>query len=213
MKGGARLTPHVTPPPQGGRRSVPTPSCHEPKKDLIRGVKWGAALFYRELFKAFEAARLLYLVVGGLAVNLYGYVRMTVDLDIMIDLSEENVERLVLVMQDLGYVPRVPAPPAELVSREKREEWIREKGAVVFTFIDPNNMLKHLDIFLSNPTDFAEAYAQHRVFPIGDTVIRAVSLETLIRLKEMAGRPRDLEDVRHLKMIRALRERDETHGP
>ena len=132
---------------------------------------------------------------------------MTVDLDIMIDLSEENVGRLVRVMESLGYVPRVPVPPAELVSREKREEWIREKGAVVFTFLDPTNPLKHVDIFLSNPTDFAEAYAQRQLIPLGETAISIVSLHTLIKMKEAAGRPRDLEDVRHLKMIRALREK------
>lgn len=137
---------------------------------------------------------------------------MTVDLDIMIDLSEENVRRLIGVMERLGYVPRVPVSPVELVSREKREEWIREKGAVVFTFLDPKNPLKHVDIFLSNPTDFAEAYAERQVIPVGQTAISAVSLETLITMKETAGRPRDLEDVRHLKMIKALREKEGSGG-
>lgn len=94
---------------------------------IWRGGK--TKLFYQELFGAFEAVDLRYLVVGGLAVNLYGYVRMTVDLDIMIDLSEENVGKLLRAMDRLGYVPRLPVPPAELVSKEKREEWVSEKGA------------------------------------------------------------------------------------
>jgi hypothetical protein len=113
---------------------------------VVTWVRGSAKLFYRELFGAFEAAKVRYLVVGGLAVNLYGYVRMTVDLDIMIDLSEENVGRLVGVLERLGYVPRVPVPPGGLVSREKREEWIGEKGAVVCTFVDPKTPLKHVDI-------------------------------------------------------------------
>ncbi len=165
-------------------------------------------LFYQELFGAFEAVGLRYLVVGGLAVNLYGYVRMTVDLDIMIDLSEENVGKLLRAMDRLGYFPRLPVPPAELVSkekREKREEWASEKGAVVFTFIDPKNPLKHVDVFLRNPTDFETAHADRQLFPVGETVISSVSLNTLIQMKEATGRPRDLEDVRHLRMIRALR--------
>lgn len=137
---------------------------------------------------------------------------MTVDLDIMIDLSEENVGRLVGVLERLGYVPRVPVVPGELVSREKREEWIREKGAVVFTFVDPKTPLKHVDIFLVNPTDFEDAYARRQLIPVGDTVISTVSLDTLIRMKEAAGRPRDLEDVRHLKMVRALRDKEGPSG-
>jgi len=130
----------------------------------------------------------------------------------MIDLSEDNVGRLVGVLERLGYVPRVPVAAGELVSREKREARIREKGAVVFTFVDPKTPLKHVDIFLSNPTDFEDAYARRQLIPVGDTAISAVSLDTLIRMKEAAGRPRDLEDVRHLKMIRALREKEGPGG-
>lgn len=137
---------------------------------------------------------------------------MTADVDVMIDLAEENVERLLRAMEGLGYVPRVPVPAGDLVSREKREEWIREKGALVFTFLDPRNPLKHVDIFLSNPTDFMEAYARRQVIPIGEIEISTVPLDTLIEMKERSGRPRDLEDVRHLKMIRTLRQKEGPGG-
>lgn len=34
-----------------------------------------------------------YLVVGGLAVNAYGYMRLTVDIDLVIGLQRENIIR------------------------------------------------------------------------------------------------------------------------
>src|SRR3990172_1189007 len=99
--------------------------------------------------------------------------------------------KLLRAMDHLGYVPRLPVPPAELVSKEKREEWVSEKGAVVFTFIDPQNPLKHVDVFLRNPTDFETAHADRQLFPVGEIVISSVSLNTLIQMKEATGRPRD----------------------
>lgn len=164
-------------------------------------------MFYQEVFRALQAAEVRYLVVGGLAVNLYGYVRMTVDMDIMVDLSEENMGRLVEVMEGLGYVPRLPVQGVALVSKQTRKEWIREKGATVFTFIDPKQPFKQVDIFLSNPLDFEQAYAQRQVITVGRTPISMISLDDLIRMKEAVGRPRDLEDVQHLHRIKQLKER------
>jgi hypothetical protein len=45
----------------------------------------GNNLIYEDVFKTFDEEDLRYLVVGGMAVNLYGYVRMTLDLDIIVD--------------------------------------------------------------------------------------------------------------------------------
>jgi len=92
-------------------------------------------MIYEEIFKEFESVGVRYLVVGGMAVNLFGYARMTMDMDIMVDLSDENLARIVDVMSRHGFSPRSPVSPEELISAEKRDEWIKEKGAIVFTFL------------------------------------------------------------------------------
>ena len=42
-------------------------------------------MIYEEIFKEFESVGVRYLVVGGMAVNLFGYARLTMDMDIMVD--------------------------------------------------------------------------------------------------------------------------------
>jgi hypothetical protein len=160
-------------------------------------------MIYEDIFKEFELRRVRYLVVGGMAVNLYGYVRLTVDLDIMADLSEKNLSKVIEIMEKFGYTPRVPVNPHEILSDEKRDEWIKKKGAVVFTFIDLNEPFKHIDIFLSNPIDFEKAYSRKEQMTIGGVKVSIVSIDDLIELKSLSGRQRDLEDIDHLERIRA----------
>ena len=166
-------------------------------------------MIYEDIFKEFELRDVRYLVVGGMAVNLYGYVRLTVDLDIMADLSEKNLSKVIEIMEKFGYTPRVPVNPHEILSDEKRDEWIKKKGAVVFTFIDLNEPFKHIDIFLSNPIDFEEAYSRKELMTIGDVRVSIVSIDDLIKLKSLSGRQRDVEDIDHLERIRAVRNEKE----
>lgn len=77
------------------------------------------------------------MLVGGTAVILHGVPRTTADLDLAIDLEADNVQRLVEVMTRLGFRPRAPLPAADLVSADRRREWIADKGMRAFTFHRP----------------------------------------------------------------------------
>lgn len=162
-------------------------------------------MIYEEIFREFEHSEIKYLVVGGMAVNIYGYARLTMDLDIMVDLSEDNLEKLIAAMERYGYVPRIPVRPQEFLSKEKRDEWIKEKGAVVFTFIDAKSPYKQVDVFLVNLLDFEDAYSRKVEMRIGVLKVNIVSMDDLIRMKTLSGRPRDVEDIHHLKKIKELK--------
>ncbi|MCD6254817.1 MAG: hypothetical protein J7J44_00915 [Deltaproteobacteria bacterium] len=71
-------------------------------------------MIYEEIFREFEQIGVRYLIVGGMAVNLYGYLRLTIDLDLMVDLSDENLSKIINVMERLGYIPKVPVNPLSL---------------------------------------------------------------------------------------------------
>lgn len=163
-------------------------------------------MIYEDIFKGFEENGVRYLVVGGTAVNIYGYVRLTMDLDIMVDLSDHNLVKLIDTMKQCGYSPRVPVEPVEFISRDKRDEWIKEKGAIVFTFIDPENPYRQIDIFLVNPIEFEDAYSRRADMKIRGLTVSVISIEDLIKLKILSGRERDIEDVHQLENIRKLKE-------
>ena len=162
-------------------------------------------MLYEDVFRKLETTGIRYLVVGGIAVNLYGYARLTVDLDLMLDLSQDNLLKVVHAMEALGYVPRAPVNARDLASDEKRKSWVKEKGALVFTFIDPKVPFRQIDIFLENPVDFEQAYKRRKQFELKNIQVPAVSIDDLIQMKSGAARPRDQEDIQHLREIKEQR--------
>ena len=158
-------------------------------------------MIYEDVLKQLWLRKVRYLIAGGLAVNLYGYTRLTMDIDLMIDFSDQNLLSAVAGMEACGYVPRLPVKAIHLADQKQRDEWIREKGALVFTFFDPAKPYRQVDIFLVNLVDFEEAYRRRTEKVIRDIPISIISLEDLIQLKAISGRPRDVEDLAHLRTI------------
>ena len=62
----------------------------------------------RTILRALNDAEVRYLIVGGLAVVLHGYVRFTQDIDLVIQLERENVLRAMNAFTAIGYRPLVP---------------------------------------------------------------------------------------------------------
>ena len=87
-------------------------------------------MFYIELFKVLEAANIDYLLVGGLAMNLHGVPRMTMDIDLIIALNTENVAKFEACMKNLHIFPNVPDKLSELVDTKKREALINDKHLI-----------------------------------------------------------------------------------
>ena len=59
-----------------------------------------------------------------------------------------------------------------------------------------------LDVFVSEPFDFDVVYDKALKEELDDsTPFRVVDLETLIAMKNEAGRDKDLDDIKHLRMI------------
>jgi len=163
-------------------------------------------MLYEDIFREFELQQVRYLVVGGVAVNLYGYARLTVDLYMMVDLSDQNMSKIFQAMEKLGYKPRVPVRATEIISPYRRMEWIEQKGAIVFTFVHQYQPYKHLDIFLKNPIEFEKAYSRSKVFQVGKMSIRVANIEDLIAMKQASKRPKDLTDIAQLKKLKRLAE-------
>jgi hypothetical protein len=94
-------------------------------------------------------------------------------------------------------------PFAEFADPRCRAGWVREKGRVVFSLYSTADPLTEIDLFVEAPLEFSRAYAAARRESLGaGVVVTFLGLEDLIRLKERAGRPQDLQDVEALRRIR-----------
>ena len=82
-------------------------------------------MLYEQVFNSLQEHRVRCLVVGGLAVNLHGVPRMTIDLDILVDIETGNLNNLLTALSRIGYRPRLPVNPEDLLDASKRE--LRDK--------------------------------------------------------------------------------------
>ena len=163
----------------------------------------------RAIFDALNAAEVRYLVVGGLAVIAHGFVRLTLDVDIVLDLEPDNARRALDALQQLGYHPRVPVPLVDFADPSKRSSWIEDKHMLVFSLISPEHPRTVVDLFVSAPFDFDAVYAARVSQQLAPGVsITVVPLDELLRMKREAGRSKDLEDIRCLERIRRDRADD-----
>ena len=60
---------------------------------------------FKKIFRELEEHKVKYLVIGGVAVNLYGYLRFTKDLDILVISENKNLKNLDIVMKKLDNSP------------------------------------------------------------------------------------------------------------
>jgi hypothetical protein len=154
-----------------------------------------------QVLQALSHAEVRYLVVGGVAVVLHGYLRATADLDLVVQLDEANVLRAVDALEDLGYRPRPPVPARAFADAATREGWVRDKGLTVFSLWSDRFPQLEVDLFASEPFDFAAAFARAVQVPLGEHAIPVASLDDLIALKQAAGRPQDRADVEALRSL------------
>ncbi len=78
-------------------------------------------------------------MAGGMAVNLYGFIRATMDLDLLMMLDDANTGKFIKIANELGYQPAVSEPLEDLADPVKREEWIHKKNMKVFSVYNPAN--------------------------------------------------------------------------
>lgn len=162
------------------------------------------------IFEALSGAGVEYLVVGGLAVNAHGYVRMTMDIDIVIGLERENVLKGLGALEEAGFRPTVPVTPEQFADPDNRERWRKEKDMRVLKLWSDEQKATPLDVFVYEPFDFAVEYeaAVHTSIKEGVDV-PIVRLETLLRMKKEASRPQDLADIEALTRLQEYDEDQE----
>ena len=144
----------------------------------------------QELLRLLQRHRVRYLIVGGEAVILHGYPRLTGDIDLFFDATVINVRRLFRALSEFwgGVVPALDGP-ADLL----------EPGLVVQFGRPPNRVDLLSDL---GPVRFDRAWRRRvsETLRVGSRRIRIhfIGASDLIRSKRNAARHKDLDDVEHL---------------
>ncbi len=140
-----------------------------------------------ELLRVFAAVlrrrRLRWYVFGAQAVVAYGRPRMTGDVDVTVSLGTLSTKDLFTDLREAGFSPRLP-----------RFDEILAQTRVLPMIHDATSM--PLDVVIAGPGFEDEFLARAKTMDLGGVRVPLISAEDLVATKILAGRPKDLDDVR-----------------
>jgi hypothetical protein len=140
---------------------------------------------FKEFIELLNKHEVEYLLIGGFAVALHGYVRNTVDIDFWINKSKINAGKMVRVLDDFGFS-----------SLQLKSSDFEKENVIIQLGYPPHR----IDI-LTTPegVTFDECYPKRLLTKTTDGVdINYIDLESLKKNKKAAGRSQDIADIDHL---------------
>jgi predicted nucleotidyltransferase len=142
---------------------------------------------FKELLQKFTANEVEYLIVGGYAVMKYTEPRFTKDLDLWVNNSQDNSNRVYRSLAQFG----APLIQDGLTPEDFTSDGITYQIGVAPVRID---VLTHID-----GVRFADAWVRRVAGVFFDIPVNFISLEDLIANKRQAGRNSDLEHLSYLQ--------------
>jgi predicted nucleotidyltransferase len=141
----------------------------------------------KELLRLFEEHGVQYALVGGHAVNFYGYVRTTQDMDLLVSPTAENAQRIMGALTAFGFGGA--GIPQELFERD---------SGAVHLGVEPNR----IDILTSlKGVTNTRIFKGSEVVEVDGIAVSIISLDDLLQVKRCSDRPRDLADADELAKI------------
>jgi hypothetical protein len=146
---------------------------------------------YSDLLRSFNDAGVRYLLVGGYAYAYHAEPRYTKDLDVWVEPSSENAERVWRALLSFGAAVR---------------------GLKKSDFSDPRTIfqigmpINRIDVITGiSAADFGPAWRNRVDTKFGTVPVHVIGLRDFIRNKRASGRPRDLLDIERLRRFEVVR--------
>lgn len=140
----------------------------------------------KTLLRLLKEHKVRFVVIGATSGVAHGFVRLTKDIDILVEPTRENMSRVFDALRAFGY------DLSDTNIEEALEKKLLFRGYILRTDIHPSVKGVDFDVIWEHKVEYTF---------LGEKVYFA-SLDDLIVMKEAAGRPQDLEDLRHLKEIK-----------
>ena len=153
-------------------------------------------MFLFKVIDSLEKYKVDYAIAGGYAVALHGAVRGTVDIDFVIKLSKQSFIRAEKALNEIGLYSRLPVSSEEVFNF--REEYIKNKNMISWTFINPDNPAESVNIIITEDLRNMKI----KKIKINNKSIKLLSIEDLIKMKEKSERTQDIEDINALRRIK-----------
>jgi hypothetical protein len=138
------------------------------------------------LLKSLNAREVRYVIIGATAFPVHGYARATLDVDILIEPTEENASRMWEALRAFGY------DVTDVTIKDMLAKKILIRQYLLETDIHPS----------AAGVTFEQVWDNRVEGAVGETPTYFAGLDELIAMKQAAGRPKDMEDLRALLKLR-----------
>ena len=140
---------------------------------------------FKEFIELLIKHKVKYLIVGGFAVGVHGHPRYTGDIDIWLDVSENNGEKMMIVLREFGFT---------------------SLGLSKEDFLKPDRVIQlgynpyRIDLLTGiSGVKFVDAYKNKVQIELSGLLLDFIGYDELVKNKKVSGRSRDLDDIDNLK--------------
>jgi hypothetical protein len=139
---------------------------------------------FKEFIQLLNDNQVNYLVIGGYAVAIHGHPRYTKDIDIWIEISEENSQKIITALTEFGF------GSLGLTAQD-----FQEPHQIIQLGYPPNR----IDLITSpDGIDFQTCYDSKIEVMLDDIAVKFIDLDNLKKNKLASGRLQDLADLENL---------------
>jgi hypothetical protein len=164
----------------------------------VAGNRIDLARDFRDLLRAFDDREVRYLVVGAYALAALGLPRGTGDLDVWVEPTSSNAERVFAALEAFG------APLHDLTTAD-----LTTPGVVFQIGVPPVriDVLTHID-----GVEFAAAWPRRLTTVFGGIRVNVIGRDDFLANKRAVGRAKDLADAERLERGAPRRTKTQTTG-
>lgn len=140
---------------------------------------------FKEFIQLLNDNQVKYLIVGGYAVAVHGHPRYTKDLDIWVEMTPANADKLMIALSQFGF------GSLGLSSQD-----FQTPDQIIQLGYPPNR----IDLITTpDGVDFETCYSSKLEITINEITIKFIDLENLKKNKKASGRFQDLADLENLQ--------------
>jgi hypothetical protein len=141
---------------------------------------------FKEFIQLLNENDVRYLIIGGYAVGFHGFPRYTKDLDIWMEISENNADKIMKVMMEFGF---------------------GKMGFVKNDFLEPDTIIQlgvepnRIDVIMDCPgLKFTDCWECREITEIGELMMNFIDFDNLKKNKLTVGRDVDIIDIKNLEI-------------
>lgn len=142
-----------------------------------------------EIYKAFESFKVPYVLVGGYALAFHNIVRATMNVDLVIKLDLESLEKAEAALKSINLQSRVPIRAQDVF--KFRKEYIEKRNMIAWSFVDYKDPGRQVDLLIT--LEIKDIKVDK--ISVAGIKIPVASLADLLKMKKISGRPQDLIDI------------------